>query len=138
MKGDCVTLNETTTPLLLSQKMLSNTDTMCVGIPDRACLGDGALRLSGAFQPDLYISVVMHLLRPIGCGIGALTQAQPINCLLVVHSLKPIGCDIGALTQAQPIEYLKRPERLGLGAAAVPDADAGKKKVVKMGECCLT
>eukprot|EP00983_Pelagomonas_calceolata_P079805 1154872-Pelagomonas_calceolata.AAC.4 len=34
---------------------------------------------------------------------------------------------------AQPIEYLRRPERLGLGAAAVPVKDAGKK-VVKMGE----
>ena len=36
---------------------------------------------------------------------------------------------------AEPIEYLRRPERLGLGAAPAPlDPDAGKKKVVKMGE----
>lgn len=36
---------------------------------------------------------------------------------------------------AQPVEYLRRPERLGLGAQPVaPDPNAGKKKVVKMGE----
>lgn len=38
--------------------------------------------------------------------------------------------------KADPVEYLRRPERLGLGAQpAAPDPNAGKKKVVKMGEC---
>jgi hypothetical protein len=37
---------------------------------------------------------------------------------------------------AEPIEYLRRPERLGLGANPVPVVeDPNKKKVVKMGAC---
>lgn len=37
--------------------------------------------------------------------------------------------------KVEPVEYLRRPERLGLGAKpAAPDLDAAKKKVVKMGD----
>ena len=51
------------------------------------------------------------------------------------HKSERIIVVVTLMLQAQPIEYLRRPERLGLGAAPVPEKDGGKKKPVKMGEC---